>query len=58
MKFKVGDKIFTSKEQPIMLILDDQDKQNLANMFPDAYQMCEYDETKYSEEEIREFMKV
>ena len=37
MKIKVADSIFTAKpDQPIMVILEELDKQNIANMHPDA----------------------
>ncbi len=32
MKLKVGDKIYTSEDQPIMVILTEQDKENITNM--------------------------
>lgn len=37
MKVKIGDKIHDSNEEPIMLILDDQDKENIKNMHSDKY---------------------
>ena len=34
MKVKVGDKIYTSEDQPIMVILTELDKRNITNMKP------------------------
>ena len=41
MKVAVGKKIYDTKDQPIALILTDQDKQNISNMTKDArFYMC------------------
>lgn len=56
MKVKVGDKVFDYREQPIMIILTDQDKENIANMPPDAYRYCLYPTEHCTEEEILEWM--
>lgn len=61
MKVKVGNKIYTSKEQPIMVILSDDDKSNIAAMLPEARKYCEFvlkgegsdGAVEHSEEEIR-----
>jgi hypothetical protein len=42
VKVKVGDKIYTSAEQPIMVILTEQDKVNIANMVPEASSYAEF----------------
>jgi len=42
MKIKVGDKVYSSEAQPIMVILTDKDKQNIANMLPECPNYCEY----------------
>ena len=66
MKIKIGEKIYTSKEQPIMIILSEEDKKNIAAMLPEARKYCEFVGNKeeaaegtkfYSEEEIRAWMK-
>lgn len=36
MKIKVGNEIFDAEKQPIMIILTQQDKNNIANMHPEA----------------------
>ena len=40
MKVKVGNKWYDSQETPIMIVLTDKDKENIANMLPDAYKYC------------------
>ena len=56
MKVKIGDKIYSSDEEPIMLILNEEDRRDLANMAPDALAYCVYPKDKLTVEEIREFM--
>lgn len=50
MKVKVGNKIYDGKNEPIMVILDEQDKQGIKNMSsncnryvdcPDQYDIAE-----------------
>lgn len=36
MKVKIGADVYDAEETPIMLILTDQDKENIAKMSPDA----------------------
>ncbi len=42
MKVKVGDKIYDGKKEPVMAILTDQDKENIANMLPECTRYCIY----------------
>lgn len=42
MKVKVGNKIYDSNEEPIMIILDDVDKENISNMQKDKYKFISY----------------
>ena len=46
MKVKIGNRIYSSEEQPIMLILSDEEKQNIGNMPPDANRYCSYPYTE------------
>ena len=43
MKIKIGDKIYTSKEQPIMVILSQEDKDNISEMDRTATKYAEFD---------------
>ncbi len=36
MQVKVGDTVYSSEDQPIMVILTDDDKRNIANMLPEC----------------------
>lgn len=36
MKVKIGNKIYDSEKQPVMVILNDQDKKNIARMDPEC----------------------
>jgi hypothetical protein len=40
MKVKIGDKIYNSDEQPIMIILSDKDKENITNMDKNCTKYC------------------
>ena len=40
MKIKVGNTIYDSDEEPVMVILTEQDKKNIANMTPEATKYC------------------
>ena len=57
MKVKIGDQVYDSNEQPILLILSDQDKENITNMHPDAHKFCSFPEGS-DEDAILEFIKV
>ena len=56
MRVKIGDKIYDSKEEPIMVILEDYNKEDISNMAEDARKYCEFPDDM-SEDEAREFMK-
>ena len=56
MKVKIGDKIYNAAEQPIMVILSDKDKANIANMKDTAHKYLIYP-SHMTEEQAREFMK-
>lgn len=55
MKVKIGNQVYISTYQPIMVILDDNDKRNIANMPPDAHQYAEFPDT-FDEEQVRAWM--
>ena len=40
MKVKIGDKVYSPEEQPIMLILEPIDKLSIAHMKPDVTSNC------------------
>lgn len=42
MIVKIGDKLFSSHKEPIMLMLSDSDKRNLQNMEDNARILCVY----------------
>lgn len=44
MKIKVGDTIYNSQFEPVMVILSEADKQNIINMLPEATKYCAYPE--------------
>lgn len=56
MKVKVGDKMYSGDEQPIMVILTDGDKRNITNMLPEATKYAEYPDT-YDQEEVLRWME-
>ncbi len=42
MKIKVGNRIISSKDEPIMVILSDVDKYNIAHMTSQAYRYAAF----------------
>jgi hypothetical protein len=60
MKVKVGNKIYDGEDEPVMVILSDEDKKNISKMLPDAYKYCSYPDaeeyTKDDYKKIRDWM--
>lgn len=55
MKIKIGNKIYDPNDEPVMLILDDQDKANITAMLPEATKYCAFPDSM-SVEEIEDWM--
>jgi len=56
MKVKVGNKIYDGEKEPVMVILTEADKQNIANMLPEATRYCAYPSEEWTENIIEEWM--
>lgn len=56
MKVKVGDKVFDSEKEPIMLILSHNDRELIKMMKPEAHKYCTYPR-RCTQEEIEAFME-
>jgi hypothetical protein len=56
MKVKVRARVYDANEQPIMLILTDEDKVLIAAMAPEAHRYCAYPKGA-DPERIQEWMK-
>ncbi len=56
MWVKVGKKVYSGDVEPVMVILSEKDKENIANMDPKATKYCEYPDS-VPKEEIEKFMK-
>ena len=56
MKVKIGDKVFDSNDQPIMIILSSKDKELISDMEGQT-KFCSYPEN-YKTADIIEFMGV
>lgn len=56
MQVKVGDKIFSSDYQPIMVILTDSDKTNIANMLPECSKYATFQDDWGDPEAMRAWM--
>ena len=54
MKVKIRNKIYSGDREPVMIILSEQDKQNIANMIPNATKYCVYPE--FWEKDILDWM--
>jgi hypothetical protein len=57
MRVKVGEIEYSGIDTPIMVILDDVDKENIRNMTPEATMYCCYPE-HWTSEEIKEWMGI
>ena len=57
MNVKIKDIIYDSELEPIMLIMDKTDKENISNMIPTATKYCSYQNTS-DVDEIKKFMKL
>lgn len=62
MKVKVGDKIYDGENEPVMVILSKEEKEQIADMSPDATTYCIYPSTNEwtanNHEKIRAWMNV
>lgn len=57
MKIKIKDQIFDSSQEPIMIVLEDDEKQLIASMTEEDKRFCIYPDTM-SEEEVVKFMNI
>jgi len=55
MKVKVGNTIYDGEKEPVMVILTEADKRNIANMLPEATRYCAYPE-EWTEDIIEKWM--
>lgn len=58
MQVKIGDQVFDSKDQPIMVVLSEADKRNIENMLPEATKYASFPENFGTPEEMRSWMKI
>ncbi len=57
MKVKIGEKIYSSEEEPLMIIFSDSDKVNIMDMAPEATRYASFPEGWGSEDEMLAWMK-
>lgn len=56
MKFYVNGKMITTKDSPLIVILEKGDKYNIANMGPGAKAYCQYEKDDYKSEDIEKLL--
>lgn len=56
MKAKIGNRLFDSRNEPIMIVLSDSDKENISNMPNDKTKYCSYPKGMNAED-IIDFME-
>jgi hypothetical protein len=56
MKVKVGNHVYDANEEPIMLILTDEDKQLINEMSPEATKYCAFPDG-YPREKVIKWMR-
>jgi len=57
MKVKIGNKTYDGNKEPIMLILDSIDKENIHKMAENANKFCIFPD-HWDRDEIDEFMEI
>lgn len=61
MKVKIGNKIYDAENEPVMIILDKEAKEQIAQMHGDCFKYCQYPDEQYWVQDeyvkIKEFMK-
>jgi hypothetical protein len=55
MKVKIGNKIFDAKDEPLMIILEESEKQLISSMSKDDKKFCVYPDS-ISTDQIKIFM--
>ena len=58
MLVKVGNKVYDSNKEPVMVVLSDEDKANISTMAPEHNKYCSFPDTGYTDEQIQEFMLI
>jgi hypothetical protein len=56
MKVKIGDTVYDGEQVPVMVILTDADKRNIANMLPECSKYAAFPDT-IPQDEIERWMK-
>jgi hypothetical protein len=57
MIVKIGETFFDSEDMPIMVVLSDKDKENIANMPPDLFRYCSFPEGTDTDL-VKQFMQI
>lgn len=57
MKVKVGDTVYDGEKEPVMVILDDNDKKNIASMSSKETKYCSYPASGMTPGEAEEWME-
>jgi hypothetical protein len=57
MKVKIGDTVYDSEKEPIMIIISNDDKKSIENMLPEATKYCSFP-NGVEMQIIKDFMKV
>ena len=57
MQVKVGDTVYDDKDEPVMVILSDQDKENIKNMLTECTKYASFPDNEMPEDEMRAWMK-
>jgi hypothetical protein len=57
MKVKINNIIYNSEVQPIMMILNNQDRKNISEMDPTCTKYCSFPDN-YNIEDVKKFMQI
>lgn len=57
MKVKVGDRVYDGEKEPVMVILSDDDKKNIASMSPKDTKYCSFPTSGVTPGEVQEWVE-
>jgi hypothetical protein len=57
MKVKIKDQVFDSRNEPILVLLERDEKELIANMAPDDKRFCVFPDD-WNEEDVLKFMEI
>jgi len=57
MQVRIGDTLYDADKTPIMLVLTDLDRQQIAAMPPGLHRFCVFPADKFNQEDVQKWME-